>query len=164
MKDIEQLCSEIFSIVKENKSIHNEKLYELIENASKEDINEARNLLILHYGLITKGFNLKLDEKGLKYNTFDDYLKSQKPSPDWYRIIPIVVSIIFAGSTIYFANKSYKQKESHFSYVKESDSLKIQISSYSTQLENCEIAIGQLKKKIEQSKEQPSLDTLQTKN
>lgn len=100
----------------------------------------------------------------MKYKTFDDYLKSQKPSPDWYRIIPIVLSIIFAVSTTYFVKKSYKQKESHFSYVKESDSLKIKISSYNAQLENCKIEIGQLIKQIGQSKEQSLLDTLQTKN
>lgn len=105
-------------------------------------------------------FEYRLTEKGIKAKELgghEEYEKhiSKKPL-DWYRIIPICLTVLFGISALYYANRNYnlklKQTESSEKITElkkqithsnsESDSLKIELRS-------TKIELNELRDKIE---------------
>jgi len=113
------------------------KTYELFENTlNSED----------WFKLTEKGIELK--EYGKGFNAFEKKLKS-KPL-DLYKIIPIVLSVIFFALNFY-------QKNNYDDLKNQYDSLKIEYDS-------CKQKLSDLNNKMIANKEKPLLDTLKTKN
>jgi len=71
-----------------------------------------------------------LTKEGIKAKELGGHLKYQnslteKPL-DWYRLIPIILTVIFGSLTIYFAKLNYDLKMNQSDVKKENDSLIIQ--------------------------------------
>ena len=161
MKTLQQLNSELFKLVKDNGSIHYTKLYELIEDASEEEIDLSRNTLILEYKLVSKGHNFKLTEKGLKYESFESYLNSLEPKKEYwltkYQIIYLLFFIFFGffGVYKYFDNKELKSQYKTLKY--QHKILKSDFDSLKAKYDSVTIQTKQLPKQILN-------DSLKTKN
>jgi hypothetical protein len=103
----------------------------------------------------------KLTEKGLLAKEKGGHLKykkslTEKPL-DWYKIIGLILTVVFGLSTIYFSKKSFDLKENQSDVIIENDSLKVQVASYKD-------SIVELKEQIELYRLKTLNDTLQTKN
>lgn len=102
-----------------------------------------------------------LKENGIKAKELGGHLKFQKSLTnkplDWYKIIGLILTVVFGLSTIYFSKKSYDLKENQSDIIIENDSLKVQVAYYKD-------SIAELKVQIELYRLKTSNDTLQTKS
>lgn len=155
---LKEINSKIFEIVKDKESILYSELPKLV-GVDLDLVLPAINKLNKEYRLISVNKQiLSLSKEGEKYKTFELYLKSlKKETLNWYLITPIILTIIFGCSTIYFLKKTFDLKENQSDVIIENYFLKSQIVSYKD-------SIVELKNKIIEHKENTLLDTLQTKN
>lgn len=134
VKEIDEL---IFSCIESGKYVHAGQTTDLRDKALefclvKNFLKKEKQSL---YSLDKKGFEL-LDKDG-----YENYTKSIKQKKlDWYKIIPIILTVLLSYSTFYYANRNYnlKLKESRYlefkalndSLLKRVDSLKSELLNY----------------------------------
>lgn len=128
MKTLHEINCEVFKLIKEKQSVHSSELYDLVKDANPSDVDESRQALVLNYGLATKGRNLKLTEKGLKYDSFESYLESLNKTPmtSFEKWSLLFITITFLFSVFQF----FQSKHSDSDLNNQLDSLKSQFVDY----------------------------------
>ena len=131
MKTLDEINSEIFNLVKKEKEVKYNGLYRRLKiNDQRLRISIAK--LKNEYKLISVANQvLSLSKEGEKYKDFNSYIKSLKvKSFDWYKIIPIILTIFFGSCSVYYLKSNYDLKVNESNLLKSNDSLKYQLLIY----------------------------------
>ena len=134
-KKISDIIEEVFQNIKENESLDVKDLL-LIKNSSKKSIYIAIKILKEDYELIyVSATTCTLTPNGEKYEHVKSYISSiNTKKRDWFKIIPIILTIIFGSSTTYFSIRDYHLKNNYQSLIKVNDSLNNEVSACKNRL------------------------------
>lgn len=161
MKSLEQVNSEIFNLVKKEKEIKYDGLDSKLKTSDLR-IRESIKKLKDEYKLIVVIRRIiSLTEKGEKHKDFESYIKSlDKKLLYWYKIIPIILTVIFGSATMYFLKANYDLKVNESSLTDINSSLTKDNETLKSELLIYKDSLGQLKGQLKLSTPEPFESTV----
>jgi hypothetical protein len=161
MKNLEGTNSDIFNLVKKEKEVEYSGLHLRLKTSDLR-IRESISKLKTEYGLISViNRKISLTEKGEKFNNFESYLESLNKNPlNWYKIVPIILTIVFGSISFYFLKANYDLKVSESNLIKTNDSLTNDNENLKSELLIHKDSVAELKEQLRLLKLKPSESTV----